>query len=159
VHNSSNVPLSKISYFLRGERSRFFHSHCAFFFPFRLSPSLTNFLLFLCPVQNKQTNSFLTNTNTMAKTPAKSPKTKAKKAKKVKDPNAPKRNLSAYFFFMNDQRPKVVKANPDLKVTEVGKKLGELWRAMSDSEKAPYNKKADADKVRYEKQKAAYKPK
>ena len=95
----------------------------------------------------------------MAKTPAKSPKTKTKKAKKVKDPNAPKRNLSAYFFFMNDQRPKVVKANPDLKVTEVGKKLGELWRAMSDSEKAPYNKKADADKVGYEKQKAAYKPK
>ena len=41
----------------------------------------------------------------------------------------------------------------------VGKKLGELWRAMSDSEKVPYNKKADADKVRYEKAKAAYKPK
>merc|ERR1712057_138238 len=88
-------------------------------------------------------------TDTMAKA-AKSPK-KVKKAKKVKDPNAPKRNLSAYFFFMNDQRPKVVKSNPDLKVTEVGKKLGELWRAMSDSEKAPYVKKADADKIRYEK--------
>merc|ERR1711959_265695 len=58
-------------------------------------------------------------TDTMAKA-AKSPK-KVKKAKKVKDPNAPKRNLSAYFFFMNDQRPKVVKSNPDLKVTEVGK--------------------------------------
>ena len=86
---------------------------------------------------------------------AKSPK-KVKKAKKVKDPNAPKRNLSAYFFFMNDHRPKVVKSNPDLKVTEVGKKLGELWRAMSDSEKAPYVKKADADKIRYEKAKAAY---
>ena len=84
---------------------------------------------------------------------------KVKKAKKVKDPNAPKRNLSAYFFFMNDQRAKVVKANPDMKVTEVGKKLGELWRAMSDSEKVPYNKKADADKIRYEKAKAAYKPK
>ena len=91
----------------------------------------------------------------MAKTPAKSPK-RVKKVKKVKDPNAPKRNLSAYFFFMNDQRPKVVKSNPDLKVTEVGKKLGELWRAMSDSEKAPYVKKADADKIRYEKAKAAY---
>merc|ERR1719506_1954833 len=94
----------------------------------------------------------------LAKTPAKSPK-KVKKVKKVKDPNAPKRNLSAYFFFMNDQRAKVVKANPDMKVTEVGKKLGELWRAMSDSEKVPYNKKADADKIRYEKAKAAYKPK
>jgi hypothetical protein len=46
-----------------------------------------------------------------------------------------------------------------MKVTEVGKKLGELWRAMSDSEKVPYNKKADADKIRYEKAKAAYKPK
>lgn len=145
MHNSSNVPLSKISYFLRGEPP----------FLFFADLSHVKFLFLSC----KQTNSFLTNTNTMAKTPAKSPKTKTKKAKKVKDPNAPKRNLSAYFFFMNDQRPKVVKANPDLKVTEVGKKLGELWRAMSDSEKAPYNKKADADKARYEKQKAAYKPK
>ena len=145
MHNSSNVPLSEISYFLRGER----------LFYFSLTWLSHKFLFLSC----KQTNSFLTNTNTMAKTPAKSPKTKTKKAKKVKDPNAPKRNLSAYFFFMNDQRPKVVKANPDLKVTEVGKKLGELWRAMSDSEKAPYNKKADADKARYEKQKAAYKPK
>ena len=79
-----------------------------------------------------------------------------KKQKKVKDPNAPKRALSAYFFFMKDTRPKVVAKNPDMKVTEIGKELGAMWRAMSDGEKAPYVKKADADKARYEKQKAAY---
>ena len=125
-----------------------------FFFPTR---KLTQKRLFFSFFVQKNSKKNQPKTDTMAKA-AKSPK-KVKKAKKVKDPNAPKRNLSAYFFFMNDQRAKVVKANPDMKVTEVGKKLGELWRAMSDSEKVPYNKKADADKIRYEKAKAAYKPK
>jgi hypothetical protein len=96
---------------------------------------------------------------TKKKTPSKKAAAPAKKEKKVKDPNAPKRNLSAYFFFMGDQRSKVVAKNPDMKVTEIGKELGVMWRAMSDSEKAPYQKKADADKARYEKAKAAYKPK
>ena len=123
-----------------------------FFSNEKLTDSKTPLLLLF---RSKNSKKNQPKTDTMAKA-AKSPK-KVKKAKKVKDPNAPKRNLSAYFFFMNDQRPKVVKSNPDLKVTEVGKKLGELWRAMSDSEKAPYVKKADADKIRYEKAKAAYK--
>ena len=32
------------------------------------------------------------------------------------------------------------------------KKAGDQWNAMSESEKMPYNKQADLDKVRYEKQ-------
>jgi hypothetical protein len=40
------------------------------------------------------------------KAPAKSP-AKAKKEKKEKDPNAPKRPLGAYFLFSNDMRAKV----------------------------------------------------
>ena len=34
------------------------------------------------------------------------------KAKKVKDPNAPKRPLSAYMFFAKDQRAAILKKNP-----------------------------------------------
>lgn len=62
---------------------------------------------------------------------------KEKKAKKEKDPNAPKRPLGAYFLFSNDMRPKVKAENPDFKVTEVAKHIGELWAKASDKEKAP----------------------
>ena len=39
---------------------------------------------------------------------------------------------------------------------EVGKKLGEQWKSLSDKQKEPYDAKAKADKQRYEEEKAAY---
>ncbi|KAI9653785.1 MAG: Non-histone chromosomal protein 6 [Alyxoria varia] len=81
---------------------------------------------------------------------------KADGGKKKKDPNAPKRGLSAYMFFANDQRDKVRSDNPNMKFGEVGKVLGERWKALTDAQKAPYEKKAAADKKRYEEEKAAY---
>lgn len=39
---------------------------------------------------------------------------------------------------------------------EVGKVLGERWKGLSEAQKAPYDKKAAADKKRYEDEKAAY---
>lgn len=70
-----------------------------------------------------------------ADTKEKASKEKTKKTKKTKDPNAPKRNKSAYLFFCDDKRDSVKKSNPDLKMTEVSKKLAELWRALGDSDK------------------------
>ncbi len=35
-----------------------------------------------------------------------------------------------------------------MKVTEISKVLGEKWREMDDDAKAPFQKKADADKER-----------
>ncbi|KAL6778885.1 hypothetical protein ACKKBG_A04205 [Auxenochlorella protothecoides x Auxenochlorella symbiontica] len=80
----------------------------------------------------------------------------AKKVKKVKDPNAPKRPLSAFFFYSNDIREQVKSDNPGIAFGEIGKKVGALWAALSEKDKAPYEKKAEADKARYEKEKAAY---
>ncbi|KAF2770103.1 HMGB family protein [Teratosphaeria nubilosa] len=76
--------------------------------------------------------------------------------KKKKDPNMPKRGLSAYMFFANDQRDKVREENPGIKFGEVGKILGEKWKGLNDKQKAPYEAKAAADKKRYEEEKAAY---
>lgn len=39
-------------------------------------------------------------------------------------------------------RPDVVKQFPDLPVTAIGSKIGEMWRGLSDSEKAKYTAKA-----------------
>merc|ERR1712000_454575 len=70
--------------------------------------------------------------------------------KRKKDPNMPKRGLSAYMFFANDQRDKVREENPGIKFGEVGKILGEKWKGLNDKQKAPYEAKAAADKKRYE---------
>ncbi|CAJ0545792.1 probable NHP6B - nonhistone chromosomal protein [Fusarium torulosum] len=79
---------------------------------------------------------------------------KAKRAKK--DPNAPKRGLSAYMFFANEQRENVREENPGISFGQVGKLLGERWKALNEKQRAPYESKAAADKKRYEDEKQAY---
>lgn len=67
-----------------------------------------------------------------AKSPKKAPKAKADKADK------PKRAPGPYMIFCKEERPKIVKANPNMSFGEVGKALGEKWRGMSDAQKAKY---------------------
>ncbi|PGH04027.1 non-histone chromosomal protein 6 [Blastomyces parvus] len=83
-------------------------------------------------------------------------KTKARGEKKKKDPNAPKRGLSAYMFFANEQRDNVREENPGISFGQVGKVLGERWKALNEKQRAPYEAKAAADKKRYEDEKASY---
>ncbi|KAF3483801.1 non-histone chromosomal protein 6 [Arthroderma uncinatum] len=84
-------------------------------------------------------------------------KTKGRGAeKKKKDPNAPKRGLSAYMFFANEQRESVREENPNITFGQVGKVLGERWKALNDKQRVPYEEKAATDKQRYEDEKAAY---
>jgi len=83
-------------------------------------------------------------------------KGKAKGEKRKKDPNAPKRGLSAYMFFANDKRDKVREENPGIKFGEVGKILGEKWKELTDKDKKPYEEKAKIDKERYESEKRTY---
>ncbi|KAL9016545.1 MAG: hypothetical protein Q9185_006122 [Variospora sp. 1 TL-2023] len=87
-------------------------------------------------------------------------KTKASKAetggKRKKDPNAPKRGLSAYMFFANDNRDSVREENQGISFGQVGKVLGEKWKALNAKQREPYEAKAKADKDRYEREKASY---
>ena len=69
----------------------------------------------------------------------------------------PKRGLSAYMFFCTEKRPEVMKKYPDLKFGEVGKKLGEMWKELSDAKKEPFKQKAIEDKERYEKEMSGFK--
>ncbi|OAA67572.1 nucleosome binding protein [Cordyceps fumosorosea ARSEF 2679] len=89
-----------------------------------------------------------------AAAPKRGARVEKKRAKK--DPNAPKRGLSAYMFFANEQRENVREENPDVTFGQVGKILGERWKALSEKQRAPYEAKAAADKKRYEDEKAAY---
>lgn len=84
------------------------------------------------------------------------PGEKRKVSRKKKDPDAPKRSLSAYMFFANENRDIVRAENPGISFGQVGKALGDKWKALSAEDKVPYENKAEADKKRYEKEKAEY---
>lgn len=84
--------------------------------------------------------------------------TKASKAKKKKDPNAPKRALSAYNYFLteNQQAIKAGMTGDDIKQTDVLKEVARQWKELSDKKKAKYVKLADKDKTRHAKEMEAY---
>ena len=86
----------------------------------------------------------------------KSPKKagKVRKEKKVKDPNAPKRAWSAFFFFCDEHRNSIKSKHPDWRVGDIAKELGRMWEACKD--KTKFESKAKADKARYERDMAAY---
>jgi len=60
------------------------------------------------------------------------------------------------MFFANEQRENVREENPGITFGQVGKILGERWKALNDKQRAPYESKAAADKKRYEDEKLAY---
>lgn len=76
--------------------------------------------------------------------------------KRERDPNKPKRALSAFFYYAKDERPNVRSINPDFSVGEVAKELGRKWNELSESEKAPYEKSAEEDRARYDVEMKAY---
>ena len=59
-------------------------------------------------------------------------KKERKKKSKTKLPGQPKRPMSAYFLWMNENREQIKKDHPGLSIAEFGKKAGELWKGMSD---------------------------
>merc|ERR1719336_2014686 len=72
-----------------------------------------------------------------------------KKSKFKKDENAPKRPLTAYILFGNDNRDKLVAGG--LSFTEAMSKCGEMWGKLSAAKKKPYEDKAAAAKAKYQK--------
>ncbi|XP_065090770.1 high mobility group protein D [Ochlerotatus camptorhynchus] len=61
----------------------------------------------------------------------------------------PKRPLSAYMLWLNSAREGIKKESPGIKVTEIAKRGGELWRGMKD--KTEWENKAAKMKDEYNK--------
>ena len=63
---------------------------------------------------------------------------KKKKPKAKKDPNEPKRNLSAFMIFSKETRGDVLEKNPGFALGDVGKELGRRWREMDAETKKTF---------------------
>lgn len=89
--------------------------------------------------------------------PANLPKVKGKKQRKKKrDPSEPRKPKTAFIFFNLKFRTKLKEAEPTLTIPETAKRLGAMWRELTDQEKEPYVKMHAEDKIRYQKEIAAY---
>ena len=75
-----------------------------------------------------------------------------------KDPNKPKGRMSAYAFFVQERRKEYKEKGKNIQFTEFSKECADLWREMDEDEKKDYSDLADKDKVRYEREMAAYRP-
>jgi len=52
-----------------------------------------------------------------------------------------KKKLSGFMLFSKEHRQKVKDENPDITFGGVGKKLGEMWRALTEEEKKGYKER------------------
>ncbi|XP_017070495.1 FACT complex subunit Ssrp1 [Drosophila eugracilis] len=83
-------------------------------------------------------------------------KERTKKASKKKDTGKPKRATTAFMLWLNDTRESIKKDNPGIKVTEIAKKGGEMWKELKD--KSKWEEAAAKDKQRYQDEMRNYKP-
>merc|ERR1711957_1051444 len=81
-----------------------------------------------------------------------------RRKKPKKDPNKPKRNLSAFFMYSNAVREDVRKENPEAKFGDIARLISGQFKALDKSERAIYDQQAADDKVRYVKQMEKYSP-
>eukprot|EP00286_Rhodomonas_abbreviata_P026534 CAMPEP_0181311500 /NCGR_PEP_ID=MMETSP1101-20121128/13170_1 /TAXON_ID=46948 /ORGANISM="Rhodomonas abbreviata, Strain Caron Lab Isolate" /LENGTH=192 /DNA_ID=CAMNT_0023418235 /DNA_START=186 /DNA_END=765 /DNA_ORIENTATION=+ len=71
-------------------------------------------------------------------------------AKAKADADKPKRPLSAYFRFTIEKRKELKVSMPTLSNTDVVKKMGEMWKALTPAEKKPYEEAAAAERAEYD---------
>ncbi|XP_017101451.3 high mobility group protein D-like [Drosophila bipectinata] len=69
------------------------------------------------------------------------------KKKRTEMAERPKRPLSSYMLWLSSIRESIKEDNPGIKVTEVSRKAGELWRSMTD--KSEWEAKAAKAKEDY----------
>lgn len=91
------------------------------------------------------------------------PKKREKRPYKQRDPNAPKRPLTAYFRYLREVRPFIaqeVANNPPsdgTKAGDISKIATERWRAMTDAQRKPYHAAYQSEMGAYEEATKAYK--
>jgi len=76
-----------------------------------------------------------------------------KKEAWTRDPEKPKKPLSAFFLFLSGYRTK----NASLKPTEASKLAAAIWKGMSSQQKQPYEKQYTEEKSKYDEAMKIYK--
>ncbi len=78
--------------------------------------------------------------------------------KRTKKSGAPKRPSSAFILYMNDNRERIKAQNPNATFGELSKIGSAEWKQVKPVVKSKYEKLAEQDKVRYEREMSNYVP-
>lgn len=76
--------------------------------------------------------------------------------KEKKDPDAPKRNKSAFIIYSNAIRNDVKTANPNASFGETSQIISKNYKALTPEERSSLDEQVAADKGRYQKEMAEY---
>lgn len=79
---------------------------------------------------------------------------KTSRSRGKQERTGPKRPLSSYMYFCQDQRDAIKALNPSMNGKEITSELGRVWKSLAEDAKAPFEAKATADKARFESEKA-----
>merc|ERR1719223_1429466 len=80
------------------------------------------------------------------------------KGKGSRDPNAPKRNLSAYLLYQNAMRFQFKADNPGMTFGQLSKYTSHMYRSLTPQEKAQWEARSIQDKARYDEEMSRYVP-
>ena len=78
----------------------------------------------------------------------------------VRDIYRPKGRRTAFIFFSKHCREEHKRKYPmhSIGIGEISRRCGEIWKTMTDREKAPYYEMAEEDKERYESEMTGWRP-
>ena len=75
-----------------------------------------------------------------------------------RDPNAPKRNMSAYLLYQNCMRETFKNMNPGMTFGQLAKFTSHMYKSLPAEDKQRWDAHAAQDKARYEAEMASYVP-
>ena len=79
-----------------------------------------------------------------------------KRTRKLKDPDAPKRPLGAYFYYFKENNARIRELNSDWNQKVIVSKIAQQWKQLTEEQKKPYEEQSKVDKLRYTREKEAY---
>merc|ERR1712001_57829 len=68
----------------------------------------------------------------------------------------PKKPLSAYFLFAQDERPNVTRLYPSMKLGQVSKEVSKRYKSLSERQKQPYVELSQKNSASYKEEMAAF---
>ncbi|KAK8812865.1 hypothetical protein WA538_002599, partial [Blastocystis sp. DL] len=73
-----------------------------------------------------------------------------------RDPDLPKKPLTAYMLFNQAKRAEIKSAHPDYSITEISKEIGKMWKDVSEKEKEDLEEQYKKAKEQYDEEMKKY---